>query len=178
MHQVSSLSHLERVIRKVEINFVILLVFYREISNLGLLFTYYLGLRTSQDSLYGLRLQLRFWQLERLQKKLCQFEKRSKMFSKSILQLLCFQILRTYFGHCHHSVTRPTNLFTEMLMRFDSIMRQPSICFGWIRGTSNPADVDAQINNLLVETSALTAATGIFHFDLQSMVIVTRHRCL
>lgn len=50
--------------------------------------------------------------------------------------------------------------------------------FGWIRGSCNPADVGTKLNSPLVETFALTAATGIIHFDLQSKEIAPKDRSL
>lgn len=40
---------------------------------------------------------------------------------------------------------------------------------GWIRGTGNPVDVGTKLSNPLVETYALTAATGVIKFDLMWM---------
>lgn len=50
--------------------------------------------------------------------------------------------------------------------------------FGWIRGSCNPADVGTKLNSPLVETYALTAATGVIHFDLTSMEVAQRDRPL
>ena len=48
--------------------------------------------------------------------------------------------------------------------------------FGWIRGSCSPVDVGTELNSPLVETYALTAATGVIHVDLASMEVAQRNR--
>lgn len=50
--------------------------------------------------------------------------------------------------------------------------------FGWIKGFCNPADVGTKLNSPLVDTYALTAATEILQFDIQSMDSAPKNRSL
>lgn len=45
--------------------------------------------------------------------------------------------------------------------------------FSWIRGSCNPADVGTKLNCPLTDTFALSAATGLLHFNLVSLEIAS-----
>lgn len=50
--------------------------------------------------------------------------------------------------------------------------------FRWIRMACNPGDVGTKLNSSLVETFALTAATGILHFDFESLESASKDKPL